>query len=161
MVAASGEPEPEITIRRARAEDAFALAERIAEFGGETERYPLETYQQRLSDASALVLLACRGAEPVGFKAGYDRFRDGSWYSWMGGVLERWRGQGIAQRLLDVQEAWVAEQGYELLYVKTRNRHKTMLAFLANNAYDVVRVEEKGGPSETRILLCKRFPRRA
>lgn len=157
MVAAFEGTPPEITIRHGGAEDAYAVAEQIAELGGDAERYSLATYQQRLAGDAALVLLACHGEDPVGFKAGYDRFHDGSWYSWMGGVLTSWRGRGVAQRLLEVQEAWVAEQGYEILYVKTRNRHKRMLAFLARNEYDVVRVEEKGGPAETRILLCKRL----
>jgi len=94
----------------------------------------------------------------VGFKAGYDRFQDGSWYSWMGGVLEPWRGQGIAQRLLDVQEAWVSKQGYRRLYVKTRNQHKRMIAFLAMNGYDILRLEEKSTSEDSRILFGKAIP---
>ncbi len=159
MVVASEQARRRVVIERGSADDAFAVAERIAEFGGEAERYGLETYRARLGDPSALVLLAWHGDEPIAFKAGYDRYRDGSWYSWMGGVRAEWRGLGVAQRLLEAQEAWVVDRGYRTLYVKTRNRHKRMLAFLARNGYDVVRVEEKSQLPETRILFCKRFPR--
>lgn len=135
--------------------DAWRLAGQIAEFNGEAETHGLEIYRRRLAGASALVLIASIEDRPVGFKAGYDRFRDGSWYSWMGGVLEPWRGQGIAQRLLDAQEAWVAGQGYRRLYVKTRNQHKRMIAFLAMNGYDVLRLEEKSSAEDSRILFGK------
>lgn len=146
---------PGVVIEQGTADDAWGVAERIAEFGGPADRYGAEVYGQRLSCGSSLVLIAYESGEPIGFKAGYDRYRDGSWYSWMGGVLEPWRGRGIAQRLLDEQERWVREQGYRTLFVKTRNRHKRMIAFLATNDYDVARVEEKADPSDTRILFRK------
>lgn len=138
--------------------EAWRLAGQIAEFGGEAETHGLEIYRRRLAGASALVLIATVEGRPVGFKAGYDRFQDGSWYSWMGGVLEPWRGQGIAQRLLDAQEAWVAKQGYRRLYVKTRNQHKRMIAFLAMNDYDILRLEEKSAAEDSRILFGKIVP---
>lgn len=136
---------------------AWELACQIAEFSGEAEQYGRQVYQRRLKGKSALVLLATVDGKPVGFKAGYDRFRDGSWYSWMGGVLEPWRGQGIAQQLLTAQEQWVAEQGFTTLYVKTRNRHKRMMAFLAINDYDIIRVEEKSTLAESRVLYAKQL----
>ncbi len=142
-------------IERGSPIDAWRLAGKIAEFGGEAESYGQEVYRQRLAGASALVLIAMLEGRPVGFKAGYDRYLDGSWYSWMGGVLEPWRGRGIAQYLLEAQEAWVRRQGYRQLYVKTRNRHKRMIAFLAVNDYDILRVEEKSTVSESRILFGK------
>ncbi len=144
-----------VRITRGSPVEAWRLAGQIAEFGGEAETHGLEIYRRRLAGASALVLIANVGDRPVGFKAGYDRFQDGSWYSWMGGVLESWRGQGIAQRLLEAQEAWVARQGYRLLYVKTRNQHKRMIAFLAMNGYDILRLEEKSTAEDSRILFGK------
>jgi GNAT superfamily N-acetyltransferase len=147
----------DVVVREGSPLDAWAVAERIGEFGGDADRYGREIYEARLGTPSALVLVAWCGDQPVGFKAGYDRYRDGSWYSWMGGVIAPWRGRGIAQQLLDAQQRWVREQGYSLLYVKTRNRHKKMIAFLAANDFDVVRVEEKAAIQETRILFSKRF----
>ncbi|MDZ7825050.1 MAG: GNAT family N-acetyltransferase [Gammaproteobacteria bacterium] len=145
------------TIREGTPEDAWQVAARIGEFGGDADRYGREVYEQRLSNPGALILIARDGDEMVGFKAGYDRFRDGSWYSWMGGVVRPWRGRGVAQLLLEAQEQWVQEAGYRILYVKTRNQHKRMIAFLATNGYDILRVEEKAAAAEMRILFCKRF----
>lgn len=148
-------PESTLRIIRGSPVEAWRLAGQIAEFGGEAESHGLEIYRRRLAGANALVLIATVGDRAVGFKAGYDRFQDGSWYGWMGGVLEPWRGQGIAQRLLDAQEAWVVRQGYQRLYVKTRNQHKRMIAFLAMNGYDILRLEEKSAPEDSRILFGK------
>ena len=157
MSVATEQVEQSISIRVGTALDAWRVAARIGEFGGDADRYGQHVYEQRLANPAALVLVAWAGDDPIGFKAGYDRYRDGSWYSWMGGVVRPWRGRGIAQRLLDRQERWVREQGYAVLYVKTRNRHKRMIAFLATNDYDVLRVEEKSAIAESRILFCKRF----
>jgi GNAT superfamily N-acetyltransferase len=157
-MSAAAEPfEKRIVIRTGHAGDAWAVAELIGEFGGDADRYGQEVYERRLAEPGSLVLVAFADGEPVGFKAGYDRYRDGSWYSWMGGVVEPWRGRGIAQLLLEAQERWVRESGYRVLYVKTRNRHKKMIAFLATNDYDILRVEEKSALAESRILFCKRL----
>lgn len=157
MTAMPRSSESGLVIEQGTAIQAWELATEIAEFGGEAEQYGRHVYQQRLDGPSALVLVARMEGEAVGFKAGYDRFRDGSWYSWMGGVLAPWRGRGIAQRLLEAQEAWVQAQGFQTLYVKTRNQHKRMMAFLAMNDYDVVRVEEKSTVSDSRVLYAKHF----
>ena len=157
MSAATRGPAEDLRVEHGCALDAWDVACRIGEFGGDADRYGRSVYEQRLAGDGALVLVARIGGQGVGFKAGYDRYRDGSWYSWMGGVVAPWRGRGIAQRLLEAQEQWVRERGYATLYVKTRNRHKKMIAFLAHNDYDVVRIEEKSAIQETRILFRKRL----
>ena len=73
--------------------------------------------------------------ELAGFKAGYDRYQDGSYYSWLGGVVPALRRYGVAQSLLEAQEAWASESGYNGIYVKTRNRFVGMRIFLAKNGY--------------------------
>lgn len=106
------------------------------------------------TDAEADVVLARNGSlfvgyvddQPAGFKAGYDRYQDGSYYSWLGGVFPDLRRQQVAQNLLDAQEAWVRSQGYTGIYVKTRNRFVGMRIFLAKNGYDLVGTN---GPAET------------
>ncbi|HSG90023.1 MAG TPA: GNAT family N-acetyltransferase [Pseudomonadales bacterium] len=157
MSVATEHQAPEIRIEEGSPRDAWNVAERIGEFGGDADRYGRQVYERRLTSPGALILIALADGEAIGFKAGYDRYRDGSWYSWMGGVVEPYRGRGIAQQLLLRQEQWVRDAGYGVLYVKTRNRHKRMIAFLAANDYDVLRVEEKSAVPESRILFCKRF----
>ena len=95
--------------------------------------------------------------ELAGFKAGYDRYQDGSYYSWLGGVVPAFRRYGVAQSLLEAQEAWASESGYNGFYVKTRNRFVGMRIFLAKNGYEVIGVELPEGEarSETRIMHYK------
>ena len=98
-------------------------------------------FERRLTHDSASILIAYDDRAPVGFKVGYDRYRDGSWYSWLGGVLPAHRGHGIAQALLEHQETWVRSAGYRRIYVKTRNRFGAMRAMLASAGYQIVAVD--------------------
>ena len=133
------------------------------ELGAALARVPELTL--KFDDAGAAELLAHDGTlflaeidgELAGFKAGYDRYQDGSYYSWLGGVVPNFRRFGVAQALLDAQEAWVSEQGYQGIYVKTRNKFVGMRMFLAKNGYDVIGVEKPVGEAveDTRILHYK------
>ena len=53
----------------------------------------------QLDRPDLVMLLAYRDEEPVGFKVGYGE-SDASFYSAKGGVLEAYRGRGIARALL-------------------------------------------------------------
>jgi GNAT superfamily N-acetyltransferase len=121
-------------------------------------------FERRLSRASALVLIARAGDRAVGFKAGYDRYLDGSWYSWLGGVTPQFRGRGVARALLAAQEAWVRERGFRRIYVKTRNRYVDMRVLLARSGYQVVGCfpaasanDPATAIAESRILHVKDF----
>ena len=89
------------------------------------------------SDGQVLLAVAAEGGDIVGFKAGYDRFSDGSYYSWLGGVIPAYRGHGVAQSLLDAQEQWAVVRGYTRIFVKTRNKYVGMRILLARNGYQV------------------------
>ena len=102
-----------------------------------------------------LVLIADVGSTPAGFKVGYNRFADGSYYSWLGGVLPPYRGQHVAQALLTHQENWVRSRGYNGIYVKTRNRFVGMRLLLARNGYNLVGLEAQTDPAENRLLHFK------
>ena len=95
--------------------------------------------------------------EVLGFKAGYDRYRDGSWYSWLGGVVPKVRGRDVAQSLLQAQELWVVSQGFNRIVVKTRNKFVGMRILLARNQYQIVGVETVEGElaDENRLLHVK------
>ncbi len=138
-------------------ETAFALAEQIPEFDAGDGGLDLRDFHRRLSGRSALVLIASVDDQPVGFKAGYDRYADGSWYSWMGGVLPARRSHGVAVGLLDAQESWAIAAGFERIYVKTRNRHRSMLRLLVKRGYDILQVDPRDVPVENRLLLSKRL----
>ncbi len=103
-----------------------------------------EQLAERLAQPDPLALIAFDGEEPVGYKIGYRRWTDGSWYSWLGAVLPEHRGRGIAQRLLTEQERWVAAQGYRSIRVKTRNRFIAMRILLARNGYELIELRRDG-----------------
>ena len=144
-------------ITQGDAESAFALAEQIPEFDAGDGGLDLAELSRRLSGRSALVLIGSVDDEPVGFKAGYDRDADGSWYSWIGGVLPGRRSQGVAVALLEAQETWAIAAGFERIYVKTRNGHRGMLRLLVKRGYDILQVDPRDLPSDNRLLLSKRL----
>jgi GNAT superfamily N-acetyltransferase len=127
-------------IREGSIAEAYSVYEAIPEFAP-TNRITRDEFETRLADTSRLILLASCNDSPVAFKAGYDRFQDGSWYSWLGGVLPSHRGLSLAQRLIESQEEWVRRHGYRRLFVKTRNRFHAMRALLARSGYLIVSVE--------------------
>lgn len=106
------------------------------------------------------LFLASLDGQFAGLKAGYDRYRDGNYYSWLGGVVPGCRRSGVAQALLDAQEAWVREAGYCGIYVKTRNRFVGMRILLARNGYEITGVEAPSDESraEIRLMHYKRIP---
>ncbi|MEM7219234.1 MAG: GNAT family N-acetyltransferase [Pseudomonadota bacterium] len=127
-----------IEIRVGEPADLLRAHAEIPEFADQ-ELDPAEV--ARRLDATAHVLIAWQGEEPVGYKVGYDRYGDGSFYSWLGGVAPAHRGGGIARVLLDAQERHAIDAGYDRIYVKTRNRFVAMLKLLLSGGYGIVRVE--------------------
>lgn len=123
----------------------------IPEFSG---KFTIEQLKDRLQK-DPLVLVAYENDKPVGCKIGYDRYGDGSFYSWLGGVLPEYRNRGIAQNLDDEMERRVRAKGFDSIVFKTRNKFKAMLQFAIKNRYQVVGFEEKGTVTEHRIVLKK------
>lgn len=127
------------TVREGTLAEAWTLYEQLPEFaGGLLEQ---SVFEHRLSHAHAIVLIAERDGTPVGFKVGFDRYADGSFYSWLGGVVQDARREGVAQALLLEQEQRVVAAGFDRIYVKTRNRFVDMLKLLLENGYGIVGVK--------------------
>jgi len=142
-------------IREGTLDEAFALYRRVPEFQSGDDR---AEWDRRLAGPAALVLIAERDGHPVGFKVGYDRYRDGSWYSWLGAVEPGARGLGVARALLERQETWVRARGFRRIYVKTRNRYVAMRVLLARAGYAVVTVDAPSADTsvdDLRLLLLK------
>ena len=104
---------------------------------------------------SHLILTAYVKGKPVAGKIGYDRYKDGSFYSWIGGVLPDYRKRGFARRLLVYQEEWAKSRGYLSIRVKTRPRFKNMLCMLKRAGYREISRELRSPESETRIYFEK------
>ena len=144
----------EILINEGSIEDVVRLSLRIPEF---KNPYLQEIYKNRLVK-SPLLLVAHVNEVQAGFKVGYDRDGDGMFYNWMEGVLPDFRGQGVAQKLLNYQESWVKESGFKGVSVKTRNRHRNMIHFLVKNKYYIINIDSGfKDPLEYRVLFEKLF----
>ncbi|MGX9713293.1 GNAT family N-acetyltransferase [Janthinobacterium lividum] len=137
-------------IRPGSIAEAWHVLQAIPEFD---QRRSLAQLQERLP-ASALVLIAEADGQPVGCKLGYAA-EDGSLYSWLGGVLPAHRKTGLAQRLLEAQEAWANAHGFAAVTVKSMNRYPAMLRLLIRNGYQIRLVEHFGDPARERIHFVK------
>ncbi|MEO9967680.1 MAG: GNAT family N-acetyltransferase [Reichenbachiella sp.] len=132
--------------------EAVALSRQIPEFDNPHDE---QIYQERLSGKTHLIIIAESQELPVGFKVGYDKFGDSSFYTWMGGVLPEYRSQGIAKSLASYQEKFAKEEGFDSVILKTRNRHKNMLRFAISSGFEIIDVDERIPTAESRILLKK------
>lgn len=131
-------------------ERVVSLSQRLPEF---RHPYPATVYQERLENVPHLILLKSIAGEDVAFKVGYEREKDGSFYSWMGGVLPQARRKGIALALAIEQERWAKAQGYQSIKFKTLNRHKKMLYFALGRGFDIIGVDAFPERGENRIWL--------
>lgn len=142
-----------IKIKIGRLEEAVDLAHQIPEFDNP---YNIDEYKKRLM-SDHLVLTAHFENEIVGFKIGYDRFNDGSFYSWMGGVLPENRNQSIAKILADYQENWAKKNGYESIRLKTRKKHEAMLSFSKKRGFVITKEIAKIPKEESRTWMEKQL----
>ncbi len=141
-----------ILIRQGTIAEIVTLTGQLAEF---YSPYPASVYEDRFKNGKHLILVAEAEGKAVGFKAGYQRTEDGSFYSWMGGVLPEYRRRGIAEKLAERQEQWVREHGYQAIRFKTLNRHKAMLQFALGRGFHITAVESRESLPEYRIWLLK------
>ncbi|RJQ21015.1 GNAT family N-acetyltransferase [Candidatus Woesearchaeota archaeon] len=131
------------TILRGNISTAVSLERLIPEF---LQPHTEQEYARRLALANPLILIAEVDGLPAGYKVGYDRYRDGSYYSWVGGVLPTFRRQGIAEKLADAQEDWAASQGHTRIILKTQEKYSGMIAFAQKRGFILINVDvtEKG-----------------
>ncbi|MFG0605750.1 GNAT family N-acetyltransferase [Vibrio mimicus] len=138
-------------VREGSLNEVTQIVAQISEFAKSENEQSL---QARLENKPNLVLVAENNGELLGFKIGY-KLDSETFYSWFGGVAPAARGHGVAQRLLEVQEAWVLEQGYKRIKVKSRNQFPAMLRLLIKNGYLIENYEKKDPIIESRIHFSK------
>ncbi len=113
--------------------------------------------REKLKGKETIILLAEYAGKPVACKIAYNRFFDGSIYSWLGGVLPPYRNQCIAKGLLDELEALAQKRFFTSIRFKTRNRHVGMLQFALKNGFMITGFEGREPKTESRIMLEKSF----
>ncbi|MEL6255615.1 MAG: GNAT family N-acetyltransferase [Bacteroidota bacterium] len=144
----------EFKIRQGNIDEVVKISRQIPEF---INPYPKDTYEARLSGVPHLILIAEYEGKGVGFKVGYDRDKDSSFYSWMGAVLPNYRRAKLAKRMAEYQEAWAKKQGYSSIRFKTRNKLKAMQIFAISRGFDIIGLFPEEELGEYRILMEKQL----
>ena len=95
-------------IRKGTYEECFNLSKIIPEFDSP---YEINEYKNRCRTVNHLILIADIDNNPIGFKTGYDRYNNGGFYSWMGGVLPRFRHKSVASNWLPIKKIGRLKKG--------------------------------------------------
>ena len=139
-------------IHEDKLDDAFMVSRNIPEFD---DSYEISEYSKRLNSTVHLILTAYNDHNPIAFKIGYHRHSDGSFYSWMGGVLPNYRRKGIGNNLADHQETWAKKKSYNSIRLQTREKHNAMLALAINRGFQITSRNENKSNFNTRIWMNK------
>lgn len=104
-----------------------------------------------------LMLLACLGDEPVGFKIGY-RESPHTFYSAKGGVLAAYRRRGISRRLLYEMIERIRTRGYRVLAYDTfPNMHPGMTIMGLVEGFRVTRADYNPTYQDFRLRFEKKL----
>lgn len=116
----------------------------------------LDFFVDRIQTKEDLIIALCYcGNDLVGFKLGY-RYNAATLYSWVGGVLPRFRKQGIAQNLMELQHTYAKKNGYQKVRTKSMNRFKPMIILNLKNGFDILKVYTNDS-NQTKIIFEKSF----
>ena len=107
-----------------------------------------ESRLEKIRQQNALLLIAYDGDSPIGFKLGYVVEGTQTFFSWLGGVHENYRRQGIAQALLDFQEHEVKSMGISTIYFTSFDRFPEMIQLGKKNNYTLVKTALDGGENK-------------
>lgn len=92
---------------------------------------------QRLKESENLLLVAQSDGKPVGFKVGY-KVDSYTFHSWLGGVKQDHRRQGIAQALMNEQEKLVRSMGMKRITFNTFDKFSAMIRLGEKNGYQLI-----------------------
>ncbi|HPR61612.1 MAG TPA: GNAT family N-acetyltransferase [Prolixibacteraceae bacterium] len=128
------------------------LLNQIPEFDAD---FSVKMILDRIASAESIIIVAKFAGKIVGCKIAYNRYFDGSIYSWLGAVLPPFRNQGVALGLLNKLEEQARLKFFRSIRFKTRNKHVDMLRFALKNGFHVIGFEAKKPETESRIELFK------
>lgn len=99
--------------------------------------------------------LALDGDRVIGYKVGYALNRE-QFYSWLGGVDESYRHQGIARRLMERQHEYARQESYNAVRTHTKNKWRSMLLLNIQSGFDIIGIymDDTGEP---KIILEKKL----
>lgn len=141
-----------ITIKEVPIEEAVKVNATIVEFDAP---YQKDYFEDRYKDKDKLIIVAYVDDQPAGYIVGYDKFGDGSFYCWMAGVNPKFRKLGLLKVMMDYEDKWAKEKGYNKIKIKTRNNRREMLAYLVKYGFFFTEVVQQSNIDDNRILLEK------
>jgi predicted GNAT superfamily acetyltransferase len=120
-----------------------------------SEPYSREKIARTITTKHQLVcLIAYANNVPCAFKVGYE-LSSRVFYSWIGGVVPKYRGNGIAQKLMVVQHDIASDLSYRTVRTHTQNKFRDMLLLNIRSGFDVVGVINEPGSGKSVIVLDK------
>lgn len=143
-----------IIIKEVLIEEAIKVNSTIIEFN---PPYQKDYFENRYKDKDKLIIVAYINKQPAGYIVGYDRFKDRSFYCWLLGVNPKYRKKGVLKILMNYQNKWAKEKGYNKIKIKTRNNRKKMLAYLVKYGFLFTEVVQYPNIEDNRILLEKKL----
>jgi predicted GNAT family acetyltransferase len=84
-----------------------------------------------------LVNVAWNNSQVIGYKIGYELDKR-KFYSWLGGVDTRFRGHGVASKLMEQQHQYLKENEYHFVQTKTMNKWRSMLILNIKSGFDII-----------------------
>lgn len=113
-------------------------------------------FNKRLKEKSdSFLAIAYQKHEPIGFKLGYP-YSKTTFYSWIGGVLPKFRNQKVATTLLHLMQEYALSSGFSTLRTKSMNRFKPMIILNLKNGFDILNVYTNS-KDQTKIVFEKRL----
>lgn len=138
-------------IEVATLQQAFDLYLSIPEF---SHNKSIDDLKKRLQKKQHLILVAKDAGEIVGFKMGYAKSKT-EFYSWLGAVVPKRRGKGVAKSLLIAQEHWAKKQGFATISVISKNVFPAMLKMLISQDYLITGYDDVGSIDNNKIHFQK------
>ncbi len=100
----------------------------------------LDFFKKRVEEHTKLLsVLAYLNNQLIGFKAGYPYNKE-IFYSWIGGVLPKYRQQGSGTKMVQIQEDFARSNGFKKLRTKSMNIYKAMMILNLKNGFDITNV---------------------
>jgi len=114
-----------------------------------------EKIRRELSTKHSIsILIAYNENEPVAYKVGFERSKR-IYYSWIGVVDPKYRGRGIAKKLMEQQHQLAKELEYGIVCTQTDNSFKPMIILNLKSEFEIKGAIQSTGDDYITIIMEK------
>ena len=100
------------------------------------------------------ILIAYIEKIPVAYKVGFERSKR-IYYSWIGGVDPKYRGVGLAKKLMEKQHHLARDLGYGIVCTQTDNSFKPMIILNLKSGFEIRDTITSTGDDHVTIVMEK------